>query len=141
MPAFSGGTSLSKGWELIKRFSEDIDFKVGESAASSASRARRERTAYRDRVLEALTSADSSWPRSRRSATKAAISRPISLIRANSEQGRGCAPHIRVEMSIQAPHAAAGRAPNPLVDRDRRSSRPKWRHSLAWIRSRRPPTS
>jgi hypothetical protein len=32
-PAFSGGTSLSKGWELIKRFSEDIDFKVGEPAA------------------------------------------------------------------------------------------------------------
>jgi predicted nucleotidyltransferase component of viral defense system len=28
MPAFSGGTSLSKGWELIKRFSEDIDFGV-----------------------------------------------------------------------------------------------------------------
>jgi hypothetical protein len=27
MPAFSGGTSLSKGWELIKRFSEDIDFR------------------------------------------------------------------------------------------------------------------
>jgi hypothetical protein len=32
MPAFSGGTSLSKGWELIKRFSEDIDFKVGEAS-------------------------------------------------------------------------------------------------------------
>ena len=45
MPAFSGGTSLSKGWELIKRFSEDVDFKVGEPATSSASRARRERTA------------------------------------------------------------------------------------------------
>lgn len=27
-PIFSGGTSLSKGWGLIKRFSEDIDFKV-----------------------------------------------------------------------------------------------------------------
>jgi hypothetical protein len=27
----SGGTSLSKGWELIKRFSEDIDFKVTET--------------------------------------------------------------------------------------------------------------
>ena len=38
MPAFSGGTSLSKGWELIKRFSEDIDFKVGEPAAGSALR-------------------------------------------------------------------------------------------------------
>jgi hypothetical protein len=57
MPAFSGGTSLSKGWELIKRFSEDIDFKVGEPATGSASRARRERTAYRERVLQALTGA------------------------------------------------------------------------------------
>jgi len=28
VPAFGGGTSLSKGWGLIKRFSEDIDFKV-----------------------------------------------------------------------------------------------------------------
>jgi predicted nucleotidyltransferase component of viral defense system len=25
---FSGGTSLSKGYQLIERFSEDIDFKV-----------------------------------------------------------------------------------------------------------------
>src|SRR5277367_2026252 len=58
MPAFSGGTSLSKGWELIKRFSEDIDFKVGEPTASSASRARRERTAYRERVLGALAASD-----------------------------------------------------------------------------------
>ena len=58
MQAFSGGTSLSKGWELIKRFSEDINFKVGEPSASSASRARRERTAYRERVLEALRESD-----------------------------------------------------------------------------------
>jgi hypothetical protein len=53
-PAFSGGTSLSKGWELIKRFSEDIDFKIGEPAASSAGQGRRARTAYRERVLAAL---------------------------------------------------------------------------------------
>ena len=39
--AFSGGTSLSKGWELIKRFSEDIDFKVAEPAEASASAAQR----------------------------------------------------------------------------------------------------
>jgi Nucleotidyl transferase AbiEii toxin, Type IV TA system len=54
MPTFSGGTSLSKGWELIKRFSEDIDFKVGEPATGSASRARRERSAYREHILQAL---------------------------------------------------------------------------------------
>jgi predicted nucleotidyltransferase component of viral defense system len=33
MPAFSGGTSLSKGWELIKRFSEDIDFQGGRAGS------------------------------------------------------------------------------------------------------------
>jgi len=27
-PVFSGGTSLSTAWQLINRFSEDIDFKV-----------------------------------------------------------------------------------------------------------------
>jgi hypothetical protein len=27
-PAFSGGASLLKGWGLIRRFSEGIDFKV-----------------------------------------------------------------------------------------------------------------
>ena len=35
-PAFSGGTPLSKCWELIKRFSEDIDFKVDEPTTSRA---------------------------------------------------------------------------------------------------------
>ena len=89
MPAFSGGTSLSKGWELIKRFSEDIDFKVGEPTASSASRARRERTAYRHRVLEALTARLSSSSRSRTSATKAVSFRPTSPMARNSERGRG----------------------------------------------------
>ena len=37
-PAFSGGTSLSKGWGLIKRFSEDIDFKVSSSRQHPAAR-------------------------------------------------------------------------------------------------------
>lgn len=33
VPVFSGGTSLLKGYGLIKRFSEDIDFKLGLSEA------------------------------------------------------------------------------------------------------------
>jgi hypothetical protein len=57
MPAFSGGTSLSKGWELIKRFSEDIDFKVGEPAAASLSAGQRARSHYRRRTFDALTGA------------------------------------------------------------------------------------
>jgi len=61
VPAFSGGTSLSKGWQLIKRFSEDIDFKVAEPAGTGTARARRERTAYR---------ASASSPRWKRQASR-----------------------------------------------------------------------
>ena len=57
IPAFSGGTALSKGWELIQRFSEDIDFKVAMPVAASKNRARTERGAFRERVLAALKDA------------------------------------------------------------------------------------
>jgi hypothetical protein len=55
-PVFSGGTSLSKGWGIIKRFSEDIDFKVMPPAATSAAANRNQRRAFRKRILSALTS-------------------------------------------------------------------------------------
>lgn len=103
MPAFSGGTSLSKGWELIKRFSEDIDFKVGEPPANSASRARRERTAYRERVLEALAGAGFDL-------VEEPLVRDVSRFfsanlayDAEFEAGQGLRPNIRVEMSFDAP--------------------------------------
>ena len=53
---FSGGKSLSKGWGLIKRFSEDIDFKIDMPAppGESRSQGRKRRGAYRDKVLSAL---------------------------------------------------------------------------------------
>jgi hypothetical protein len=57
VPAFGGGTSLSKGWGLIKRFSEDIDFKVSMPAAVSRNRAKNDRSGYRKRILAALTEA------------------------------------------------------------------------------------
>ena len=41
IPAFGGGTSLSKGWGLIKRFSEDIDFKVAMPARASRGQVKR----------------------------------------------------------------------------------------------------
>ncbi len=55
-PAFSGGTSLSRAWQLINRFSEDIDFKVAVIDAS-ASAQRDLRRAYRQSLVEALTGA------------------------------------------------------------------------------------
>jgi hypothetical protein len=56
-PAFSGGTSLATAWQLIRRFSEDIDFKVA-IKASSASAERKIRSAYREAVIKALIVAD-----------------------------------------------------------------------------------
>ena len=53
-PVFSGGTSLSKGWGVIKRFSEDIDFKVAEPPAASKGAAERSRSAYRKAILKHL---------------------------------------------------------------------------------------
>jgi predicted nucleotidyltransferase component of viral defense system len=103
MPVFSGGTSLSKGWELIKRFSEDIDFKVGEPADNSASRARRERTAYRERVLQALSGAGFD-------AVEEPLVRDVSRFfsadlayEAEFGAGQGLRAHIRVEMSFEPP--------------------------------------
>lgn len=52
-PIFSGGTSLSAAWRLIRRFSEDVDFKVGVQA-SSASAARKLRSAFREDAIDAL---------------------------------------------------------------------------------------
>jgi len=49
-PAFAGGTSLSKAWGLIKRFSEDIDFKVAIPAAGSRSKDKARRHDYRGKI-------------------------------------------------------------------------------------------
>jgi hypothetical protein len=53
-PVFSGGTSLLKGYGLIKRFSEDIDFKFQLSDAFEAKSANQKRKAlgnYRDALV------------------------------------------------------------------------------------------
>lgn len=53
-PVFSGGTSLSKGWNLIKRFSEDIDFKVMVAKTVSTVQAKKLCRNYRAAILNAL---------------------------------------------------------------------------------------
>lgn len=103
VPAFSGGTSLSKGWELIKRFSEDIDFKVDQISASSASRAHRERSAYRERVLEALAKAGFELVQEPNVGNASRFFSVDLAYDAEFEAGQGLRPHIRVEMSFRAP--------------------------------------
>lgn len=53
-PVFSGGTSLSKGYGLIQRFSEDLDFKT---KLPDGGVPRSRRSTYRQRVIEAIRQA------------------------------------------------------------------------------------
>jgi hypothetical protein len=102
-PAFSGGTSLSKGWGLIKRFSEDIDFKVAMPAAASGVRDRQQRSAYRQRILDALTTAGFTQAGT---LVVGDASRFFSVDLAYLSAfgaGPGLRPHIRVEMSFHTP--------------------------------------
>lgn len=99
-PAFGGGTSLSKGWDLIKRFSEDIDFKVAMPARTSRSQVKKARSIYRDRVLAGLTAAgfgigDDVLKRDESSFFSAALFYPAVF-----DTGPGLRPHIRIEMSL-----------------------------------------
>jgi len=54
----SGGTSLSKGFKLIKRFSEDLDFKV---ILPEANPTRKQRSTYRSQIVEVIRGSSSEW--------------------------------------------------------------------------------
>jgi Nucleotidyl transferase AbiEii toxin, Type IV TA system len=102
-PAFSGGTSLSAAWGLIKRFSEDIDFKVATPTASSTSQARASRRRYREKVLAAIEAADFE-----------VIDKPLGGrdggffsanigYRSEFTSAPGLRPHLRMEMTFEPP--------------------------------------
>lgn len=55
-PALSGGTSLAAAWQLIRRFSEDIDFKVSVAGDSPKQIADRRRS-FRNEVVKRLEGA------------------------------------------------------------------------------------
>ena len=101
LPVFSGGTSLSIAWGLIKRFSEDVDFKVAMSEAPSPSQARARRSAYRHKVLNALGGAGFELigePFSRNQSTffSADLAYPSEF-----DPAPGLRPHLRIEMTFQ----------------------------------------
>lgn len=106
-PVFSGGTALSKGWQLISRFSEDIDFKVmipGDVPRKQLM------SAYRKRVISALEGGGFTL------SEPPLVADGSKFFQANFEYqtlfpvGPGQRPHLRVEMRFEAPSL-------PAVDR------------------------
>lgn len=55
---FAGGTSLSKGFGLIQRFSEDLDFKV---ILPILEPTRNERSKYKNEILDVIRNSSSDW--------------------------------------------------------------------------------
>ena len=61
-PVFCGGTSLSKGYGLIQRMSEDIDFKLVLPTGWNPSQTRRELRALRRRLTQWMREAEFDLP-------------------------------------------------------------------------------
>ena len=62
---FKGGTSLSKGWGLIQRFSEDIDIVIDREAVGASAEPPGTSRKLTDKYLEALSSRASAFIRER----------------------------------------------------------------------------
>jgi predicted nucleotidyltransferase component of viral defense system len=100
-PIFSGGTSLSVGWGLIRRFSEDIDFKVAMPPPTNPSRGRAQRRKFREDVLSALIDAGFRLvcePRKSSAFFAADFTYPNAF-----DPVAGLRPHIQVEMTFEPP--------------------------------------
>jgi predicted nucleotidyltransferase component of viral defense system len=108
-PVFSGGTSLSVGWGLIKRFSEDIDFKVSMSPPTNTSQGRTQRRKFREDVLSALAAADFRLIREPRKASSF-FSADFAYQNAFNPVA-GLRPHIQVEMTFEPPALPAVERP------------------------------
>jgi hypothetical protein len=106
IPVFSGGTSLSKAHQLIRRFSEDIDFKVIPPSqwATSGTAFRKACRAYREAVVEALRAAGWVIDSSQIASTDRSRTFFIQL-----QYETQCAPtstlrpHVQVQMRFEAP--------------------------------------
>jgi predicted nucleotidyltransferase component of viral defense system len=101
-PIFSGGTSLSKGYQLIQRFSEDIDFRVRPLKENLT---RSYRSNYQDRLVEAILASSSDlqlvrevYKRDRSTFLTCQIAYPSQFTGINTVR-----PHIQVELTFEPP--------------------------------------
>lgn len=110
---FAGGTALARAHRLVRRMSEDVDFKIvpQPTAAVSRSGLRQQRSALRDRVTEALQRAgfvfdpkDPAQTRSRNENSYTIYQLPYGPI---GEAQQGLRPTIQVELT----YAPLRRAP------------------------------
>jgi predicted nucleotidyltransferase component of viral defense system len=101
-PIFSGGTCLSKGYRIIDRFSEDIDFRMRPLQNKLT---RSYRSNYQDRLVEAVLASSSDlklvrevYKRDRSTFLKFQVAYPSQFSTVNAVR-----PYIQVELSFDPP--------------------------------------
>jgi Nucleotidyl transferase AbiEii toxin, Type IV TA system len=101
-PVFSGGTSLSKGHQLIQRFSEDVDFRM---LPLKDNLTRSFRSNYQDRLVEAVLASSPDlelfrevYKRDRSRFLKFQVSYPSQFPLMDAVR-----PYIQVELSFEPP--------------------------------------
>lgn len=100
---FSGGTSLAKGYGLIQRFSEDIDFKVAMPAEGLSRKDFRE---YRERIIEAIRSGSEDWSLSQNDVQSLNASRFFKceiVYRHLFQRTSALRPHVKLEVTFDPP--------------------------------------
>ncbi len=102
-PVFSGGSSLSKGWGLIKRFSEDIDFKVIMPQAASGMAGRYERRAFCEQILSALMTSEFELLGVPLIGNESRFFAADLAYESHFATGAGLRPHLRIKMSFHTP--------------------------------------
>lgn len=106
---FKGGTSLSKGWNLIERFSEDVDLLVRSETDGLGTRGARDR--YMKAIEEAVAGIDGLQRRSEGARSERGISRAVVFAYEPGTAAReDLSATIIIEMGIRGgPHPTAVR--------------------------------
>jgi hypothetical protein len=138
-PVFSGCTSLSVGWGLIQRFSEDADFKVVMPSAANPSQGRARRREFRERVLAALAIAEFHPIGPVRKASRffsADFAYPNTF-----DPATGFRPYLQIEMTSMGRRCLRSTARFARSSRAYKIASRRFWPSRALIRSRRPRTN
>ena len=109
-PVFSGGTSLSKAYGLIQRFSEDLDFKFGMPPGGLS---RGQRRTFRNRIVEAIRRDGAFTLRDAdvHPGDESRFFRCHVVYRDPPAASDGLRPHLQLEVTFSAPAAATERRP------------------------------
>lgn len=100
---FSGGTSLSKGYGLIQRFSEDLDFRCKYLVEDTGNQKRKFRSSYRDSVIQMIHSIQSiSLNESKIIKASNHFKFPLDYPQ-NTENHLSLRPHLEIEFSFTQP--------------------------------------